>query len=205
VSAAAAQLIAVRPQLSADQIAWLLTRGADDVNVSTGCAGCPFQRDKLAGWGQLNVAAAVAQAQTGLVPPIDTLEPNDTAGGGAVRLWGPHGRTVQATIDFWDDQSDVYAIHLRQRERVYASLRGPAGAKLILWRPGTTQVDGLSLRVRRMLLLQSRQRGVHERFAFRAPPRRGGWYYLQVKSEAEGGGAYTLSFVKTGVLQRARR
>jgi subtilisin family serine protease len=204
VSAAAAQLIAVRPDLSADQVTWLLTRGADDVNASSGCVRCPFERDRFSGWGLLNLAAALTQAQTDLVPPLDPLEPNDSAGNDAIRLWGPRGRTVRATIDFWDDQSDVYGVYLRPRQRVYASLRGPAGTKLILWRPGTTEVDGLSLRVRRMLLLQSRQRGVHERFSFRAPLRRGGWYYLHVKSEAEGGGGYTLSFVKTQVTAKPK-
>jgi hypothetical protein len=196
VSAAAAQLIAVRPDLGPDQVAWLLTRGADDVNAGSGCPRCPFRRDRFTGWGRLNVAAAIAQAQTTSVPPFDVLEPNDGAGEASVRLWGPRGRTVRATIDFWDDQSDVYAVYLRPRQRVFASLRGPAGTKLSLWRPGTTEVEGLSLSIRRKLLLQSRQRGVNERFSYRAPRRRGGWYYLQVKSEAEGDGSYILSVVK---------
>ena len=197
VSAAAAQLLAVRPELTPDQVAILLTRTAVDANAVTGCTPCPLQRDRLSGWGRLDVTAALTQAQSGRLPPPDALEPNDRAGAGAVQLWGPRGRTIHATVDFWDDQSDVYAVRLRGRQRVYASLRGPPGTKLILWQPGTTEIDGLSLRIRRMLLVQSRQRGVHERIAYRAPKRRGGWYYLQVKSEAPASGRYTLSFVKT--------
>jgi hypothetical protein len=143
------------------------------------------------------VFTAVTQAQTGKLPLADSLEPNDGAGEAAVPVWGRRGKTLHATIDFWDDQSDVYALRLRAHERVFASLRGPAGTKLILWRPGTTQIDGLSPLIQRMRVSQSRQRGIHERFAYRVPARRGGWYFLQVKSEAPGGGRYTLSFVKT--------
>jgi Subtilase family len=197
VAAAAAQLIAVRPDLAADQVAALITRTADDAQAATGCARCPPQRDAYTGWGRLDVFGAVTQAQSDVLPVADELEPNDGAGTDAVRLWGPRGRTIRATVDFWDDHSDVYAVRLRPRQRLFASLRGPAGTKLILWRPGTTQIDGLSLRIRRMLLVQSRQRGVHERFSYRVPLRRGGWYYVQVKSEAPGDGPYTLSVVKT--------
>jgi hypothetical protein len=40
------------------------------------------------------------------------------------------------------------------------------------------------------------QRGESQRFGYRVPPRRGGWYYLQVKIVEPGAGGYTLRFTK---------
>ncbi|HSC91218.1 MAG TPA: S8 family serine peptidase [Gaiellaceae bacterium] len=196
VTAAAALLLAVRPDLRADQVAYLLTRTAADVSPSTGCRECAAGRDALSGWGRLDVANAVSQAGTGKLPVPDRLETNDDAGIRARTLWGPSGRRVEATIDFWDDQSDVFRIRLKGSQRLFAALSGPAAAKLSLWRPGTSTVDGLSLRVQRMRLVQSRPRAAQERLAYRVPPRRGGWYYLQVKLGAPGAGTYVLSYAK---------
>ena len=176
------------------------------MNASTGCAGCPFQRDELTGWGRLDVAAAVAPGADGSRAARRPFEPNDDAGDGAVRLWGPRGRTVSATLDFWDDQTRRLRVHLRQRERVYASLRGAGGRAAD---PVEARDDRRSTASRsacggaRSSSPGSAESTSGSRSARRA--RHGGWYYLQVKSEAEGGGAYTLSFAKTGVLQRARR
>ena len=49
-----------------------------------------------------------------------------TRGAAAYTLWGPK-RQVEASLDFWDDQNDVYRIRLRSGQRVYASLVGPRG------------------------------------------------------------------------------
>jgi hypothetical protein len=197
VSGAAALLLSVNPALTPDQVSYLLTRSAVDANAASGCRECPLGRDHLAGWGRLDVTAAIAQATAGRIPPADRLEANDDAGGQARTLYGPRGGRVEATIDFWDDQSDVYRVLLRPGQRLFASLTGRAGAKLSLWRPGTTTVEGLSLRVQRQRIMHSRTRGTQERLAFTAPKKRGrGWYYVQVKLGVPGTGPYTLAYAK---------
>lgn len=196
VSAAAALLLAVRPQLSADQVAFALTRTAVDATTSTGCRPCLPGRDALSGWGRLDVAAAVALAASGHVPPADRLETNDDAGLRARTLWGRRGGRVEASIDFWDDQSDVYRIRLKAGQRLFAALAAAPGAKLYLWRPRTATVEGLSLRVQGMRLLQSRYRATQERLSYRVPKGKGGWYYVQVKLGAPGSGSYVFSYAK---------
>jgi hypothetical protein len=196
VTGAATLLLAVRPDLTPDQVSTLITRAAVDVNASTGCRQCPLQRDALSGWGRLDIAAAVVQAIEGTLPPPDRFESNDDAGPLAFRLWGQR-RQVDATIDFWDDQSDVYGIRVRGDERLVATLKGPGGARLFLWRPGTTQVEGLSVGLQRMRVAQSLPQGANQRFAYRAPAKGGGWYFLQVKVGSPGSGPYTLSYEKT--------
>jgi hypothetical protein len=192
VSAAAAVLLSLRPGLRPEQVTALLTQSARDVNATNGCQACPFRRDKLSGWGRLDVMAAI-RGLAGPMPPADRLEPNDDAGAGAMRLWGPTSR-LEATLDYWDDQNDVYAIRLRRGQPVYVSVRGPAGedTNLILWRPGTRHVDDLGS-VRR-IARQSARPGGREYLSFRAT--RTGLHYVQVKLASRGEGRYTLVIVK---------
>jgi hypothetical protein len=102
---------------------------------------------------------------------------------------------VDATVDFWDDQSDVYAIRLKRRQRAFVSLRGPAGtdANLILWQPRTKHVDDLASfdHVAR----QSARPGPREYLPFRAA--KAGTYYVQVKLGSRGNGRYKLTIVKS--------
>ncbi|MBA2475420.1 MAG: S8 family serine peptidase [Actinobacteria bacterium] len=195
VTAAAALLLALRPELAPEQVTALLTRTAADVSASSGCPACPPSRDALTGWGRLDVASAIAAATADELPPRDAYETNDDAGLLARRLYG-RSRTVEASIDFWDDQSDVYRVLLRAGERFSAALRGPAGTRLFLWRPGTERVDVLSLSVIDRVASSAR-RGVVQRFSYRVRGRRGGWYFLQVKAQSPGAGGYSLGFEKT--------
>ena len=192
VSAAAATLLALRPNLRPEQVTALLTRTARDVSAATGCKACPLQRDALTGWGRLDVTAA-RRALSGQSPARDRLEPNDDAGEQAAPLWGQKTR-LEATLDFWDDQNDVYAIRLRRGQPVYVSVRGPAGhdTNLILWSPGTKRVDDLTAvgRVAR----QSARPGPVENLSYRAP--KTGTYYVQVKLGTRGAGRYKLAIVK---------
>jgi hypothetical protein len=192
VSAAAAILLAVRPTLSSEQVTALLTRTAVDVNAGTGCRRCPLERDELTGWGRLDVTAAL-RALAGPLPPRDRLEPNDDAGVQAVRLWG-QTRRLSATLDFWDDQNDVYAIKLRRGQPVYVSVRGPRGTdtNLILWRPGTRNVDDLRSLPRRAR--QSARPGPRDYFSYRAVE--AGWHFVQVKLGSRGAGRYRLTVFK---------
>ena len=110
-------------------------------------------RDALTGWGRLDVAAAL-EALAHELPPADAYETNDDAGERAYRLFfRGASRRLAATLDYWDDQSDVYAVRLGRGQALYAGLSGDAALDLSLavWSPATERVDDLrhqELRVR---------------------------------------------------------
>ena len=197
VSAAAALLFSVNPDLTNGQVAGLLEHGADDVNAANGCGRCALQRDPLSGWGRLDVAKSV-EALAGPLPPPDKYETNDDAGTQARTLWGKQVK-VSATIDYYDDQIDVYRVALSGGERVDARLTGGwsgANVNLVLWRPGTRRVDDLRMQTQRAA--QSVAPGSAQRVTFKAPGR--GWYYVEVKVTSPGYGPYTLTLAKTPAL-----
>jgi subtilisin family serine protease len=195
VSAAAALLIAQRPAVTASQVSTLLERTADDVNASNGCPYCPLLRDSLTGWGRLNIAKALAVLAKGSPPPADALETNDNAGSQAKRIYGAT-KQIRATIDFWDDQIDVYAVALRSGQRLTATLTGPLGVnvELLLWSPQTQTVTNFPSAG--APISWSNKPGSQQALAYRVPRGRGGLYYLEVKSTAAGSGRYTLGFSK---------
>lgn len=193
VSAAAAVLIAVEPRrLRAEQVTALLTGTAVDVNAGTGCRACALRRDALTGWGRLDVTAAL-RALDGALPPADAREPNDDLGAQAAPVFGQIQR-FEATLDFWDDQNDVYAIRLGKGQPVFLSVRGPAGTdtNLIFWGPGGKSIDDLGSLG--SVVAQSARPGPREYLQYRA--RAGGTYYIQVKLGSRGAGRYKLSIVK---------
>ena len=108
-------------------------------------------------------------------------------------MWGRTKR-IEATLDFWDDQNDVYAIRLRRGQPVFVSVRGPAGTdtNLILWQPGTKHVDDLGSVG--LVARQSARPGPNEWLSYRAP--KTGTYYVQVKLGSRGSGKYKLAIVK---------
>ncbi len=188
VTAAAAVLLAIKPSLQADQVVNLLERSATDVNASNGCKQCPLLRDTFSGWGRLDVARAIG-ALDGVLPPPDRYEPNDDAGSSAAKL-SAAVTTVKATIDFWDDQVDVYKLYIRKGQRLRLMLNGPEGAtsNLLLWRPGTKRVD--DLRTQHLRAAQAIGPGDSHRLGYRA--KTGGWYYAEVKLSTRGFGPYQL-------------
>ena len=99
-----------------------------------------------------------------------------------------------ATLDFWDDQNDVYGVRLRRGQPVYISVRGPPGhdTNLIVWSPGTRHIDDLAS-IRRVVR-QSARPGAKEWLSYRAP--KAGIYYVQVKLGTRGAGRYKLVIVK---------
>lgn len=196
-TAIAANLLAVRPDLRAEQLAAILTRTARDGKPATGCRRCVPGRDALTGWGELDGEAALG-ALDGPLPPRDRYEPNDDAGGAAYRLYlapGSRGRTVRATTEFWNDPDDVYGVYLRRGERLAAGLTATAAGDLALalWRPGTESVEGPASPDQRVVL--SNRAGAAERLAYTADEP--GWYALQVRLTTPGGPlAYRLSVTR---------
>ena len=114
VSAAAALLLGQDPTLTPDQVAWLLERSADDASAATGCSAVPGGPRRVHRLGPLDVLAALTMLGDGTqLPPPDRYEPNDDAGPSAHAL-PPLPRTIKATLDYWDDQIDVYRVHLKR-------------------------------------------------------------------------------------------
>ncbi len=195
VSAAAALLLAVDPKLTADQVAAIIERSAVDSRPATGCLPCLPGRDSRSGWGTLDVTAAL-EALAEPLPPVDLYESNDDAGPRAATLYGRE-RTLKATLDFWDDQVDVYRVNVRRGERLRLFLRGPQETQtnLILWRPGTEHVEGLSADLQARRVTQSVRAGPNEAITYRASEP--GWYFVEVKMAGPGSGRYSLRFAKT--------
>lgn len=178
VSAAAANLLAVNPGLSPDQLLWVLERSAGDI-AAPACTECRSGRDALSGWGRLDVGRALAMLG-GPLPPPDVREPNDAT---AARIYGRSGR-VDATLDYWDDPVDVYAVFLRR------------GQRLELLFDGTEGVDtALQVTRRRTITVRSHASGSQQSVELVAPAE--GWYDVRLRLDDEGYGSYTLLVSKS--------
>jgi subtilisin family serine protease len=191
VSAAAAVLFGLDPELTSSQVTKILERHADDVDAATGCADCPVGRDKYSGWGRLDVMKAVDFLNSGSpLPPSDRLEPNDNAAQ-APKLWGKQ-RDLQATLDFWDDPRDAYRVSLARGQRLQARAVGHwsrADVDLSLWRPGS------GLHGRKGEVARTAAPGRTQHLSYRAP--RSGWYYVELRTVVHGGGRYELQLSKS--------
>jgi subtilisin family serine protease len=192
VSAAAAVLFGLDPSLTSSQVTRLLERHTDDVNAATGCPHCPLGRDKYSGWGSLDVSRAVEALSSGSpLPPSDRLEPNDNVAE-APSLWGKRP-SFNATLDYWDDQRDIYRVKLRPGQRLQARVLARwshAKVALSLWQPGTTTV----LRKRGEVAHTARP-GKAQRLSYRA--RRGGWYFVELRMIPHGATRYSLQLTKS--------
>jgi subtilisin family serine protease len=193
VSAAAATLLSLQPTLRPEQVTTILERTAADADVDTGCPACADGRDALTGWGRLDVAAALAALSKPL-PRLDRYEPNDDAGPRSAAISGVEKR-VNATVDFWDDQDDVYAVRLRAGQPMYVGLTGADSTvdlSLALWLPTTRSIE--DVRAFRQRVRVSARPGSREYFSFRA--RAAGTYYIQVRMSSPGTTSYRLAIVK---------
>ncbi len=190
VTAAAAMLLATTPSLSSDQVTALLEQSAVDARPANGCGACVLGRDRFTGAGRLDQTAALELLAAG-EPPRDRFEPNDEGGKGAYPLFGSR-REVEATLDYWNDRTDIYRVYLRRGERLITTAGTSASLRpaLALWRPGTEIVDPSAARVRR---LASRPPGAALGFTAKAP----GWYILDVRATRPDAGQYRLVVAKS--------
>jgi subtilisin family serine protease len=193
VTAAAAVLLSLRPNLRPEQVTRILQSTAVDLNAATGCAACADGRDAYSGWGRLDVAAAVG-ALTKRLPAQDFYEANDDLGARSYTVFGSN-RRVYAAVDFWDDQDDVYAIRLERNQPVYVGLTGADPAvdlSLAFWLPQARSIENVAdsrFRVRTSARIGSRQY-----LSYR--PRLTGTYYVQVRMSSPGLTHYRLAIVK---------
>ena len=194
---AAALLLALKPTLQADQVLNIVERSATDVNRSNGCKQCPLQRDSFSGWGRLDVAKAIA-ALDGVLPSPDRFEPNDDAGTSAARLSGKV-TFVKATLDFWDDQIDVYRLYLRKEQRLRLTLKGP---ERTVKPPAKPAQNAWATSASRSSAPQAIGAGASHKLGT-APA--SGWYYVKVKLATPGAGPYELTIAKSRNAARSLR
>jgi len=191
VSAGAVLVRGSWPNARREQVVGLIERTASDMTPASGCRRCVEGRDPVSGWGLLDVAAAVNYPHP--LPPIDSREPNDDAGSRARRI-SKRNASIHATLDYWNDPNDVYAVRLRKGGRLVATLDGDGSRKisanvnLVLWKPGTKRI-GL-----RRALASSASAGAFEVVRYTA--RRAGIYFVQAKIVEPGAGRYTLRIVR---------
>jgi subtilisin family serine protease len=193
VTAAAAVLLSLLPTLRPEQVTRILESTARDLDASTGCDECSTGRDALSGWGRLDVAAAVAALGSPL-PLRDAFEANDDAGPRARPLSGDT-RRIKATLDFWDDQDDVYAIRLEKGQPVYIGLTGPGSGvdiSIAFWLPGARSISNArDLRFRAKV---SARAGARQYLSFRATA--AGSHFVQVRMSSPGSARYRLTVIK---------
>ena len=190
VSAAAAVLLSLRPTLWPEQVTRILQQTTVDLDASTGCAACGSGRDAYSGWGRLDVAAAIA-ALSKRLPERDFYETNDDLGTRAYTAYGSN-RRIQATVDFWDDQDDVYAIELDRNQPVYVGLTGADASVdlgLAFWLPQARSIERVAdfrYRVR-----TSARSGARQYLSYK--PSLGGTFYIQVRMSSPGATRYRLT------------
>jgi hypothetical protein len=180
-SATAAILLALHPELAADQVVWILEHSADDVAAPI-CAECRPGRDSLSGWGRIDVTRAIAMLD-GSLPPPDAREPNDGATTAAARVYGRTSR-IEATLDYWDDPLDVYSVFMRAGEQLSVRLDGTPGTE------NTLQVTR-----RRTITVRAGESGAVHALDVVVPTE--GWYDVRLRLDSEGYGGYTLRFFKS--------
>jgi hypothetical protein len=193
VSAAAAVLLSLRPTLRPEQVTTILRAAAVDHTPATGCSACTVGRDSLSGWGRLDVTAAL-NALVEPLPQRDRYETNDDARARSYELYGS-SRRVDATVDFWDDQDDVYAITLRKGQPVYVGLKSSepgVDLNLAFWLPKTRSIEDVSsVRFRARV---SARPGSRQYLSYRAEA--AGTFYVQVRIASAGLARYRLTIVK---------
>jgi subtilisin family serine protease len=191
VSAAAAVVLAQRPDLRSEQVVELLERNATDLTSEGGCKRCTAGRDETSGWGTVDLASAARGVGADLA--ADAYEPNDDAG---THAYSVDAETrLRATLDAWDDPTDVYRVFLERGERLLIKVESPtAPTTLTVWRPGIRRLSPFTIPLSNPLLSRSVTPGIAKRTRFSAQTR--GWYFVQLEAAPGDSGAYTLSLFR---------
>ena len=104
--------------------------------------------------GRLDVASALTRLSRRRAAPARPTGTSRTTTRALGRTrFPPLPRTVDATLDYWDDNLDVYRVHLERGQRALRppDARGAARrCRLQLWAPGTERVDGLDVQSARL-------------------------------------------------------
>ena len=181
VAGAAAWLWTVRPDLDAGQVAEVLRRSARDIDQPG--------RDPAAGFGMLNLAAAIAAA----TPIRDPFEPNDdveeVAPNGDRNLLRTASLTTKAKqrarivgrVDTYEDPRDVFRVWLPARRNVTFQVTGTTDEDLSLHRATASTVAGRFAGTGR--LAQAAAKGRNEKLVYRNTGA-GRWAYLTVRLPA---------------------
>ena len=111
MSAAAAVLLSLRPTLRPEQVTKILQSTAIDLDASTGCAACADGPRRVLGLGAARRRRGDRRAVEA-APGTRLLRGERRSRRAGVSRPTEPNRRIQATVDFWDDQDDVYAIRL---------------------------------------------------------------------------------------------
>ncbi len=187
VSAAAAVLLARHPELTPSQVIWILEHTARRLGDVGGIG-----RDRLTGYGLLDVTAAVrlADGPPAALPPADADEPNDVVRDAQV-LATSAGFT-DAIADFGDDRRDVYKIYVRAGETLSVRtealpLGGNLGIDVGIFSPTARDLASSATRA----LASRRVSASDSSLRARNATARDGFFFVQVTSR-RGWGAYRL-------------
>ena len=138
VAAAAAWVMADRPDLSAGQVADVLRFGARDLG--------PHSWDRAYGWGAVNIAGALAQQ----APAKDPLEPNEDVrwvnGRAGLPAQPPllgrkRSLSLRATLDLAEDPYDAYRVSIPLGRTVRIRVVSPVRLSLAVYDPTPTLTD----------------------------------------------------------------
>jgi subtilisin family serine protease len=177
VAGAAAWIWTARPELTAMQLAEVLRRSARDIG--------PPGRDPASGFGELDVAAALALP----APVKDPYEPNDDVDevNPAKDIYlskAPPLTTssrllarIGGRVDQWEDPRDVFRVWLPAHRRVIATLKASDDANLLLVSSSAATVAGRVAPAVR--LARANAAGTTERLVYDNTGR-GRWAYISV-------------------------
>ena len=203
VAGAAAWIWTARPELTASQVAEILRRSARDIG--------PPGRDSASGFGELDVAAALALP----APIADPFEPNDdidevdpsrdmylSKQPSLTRSAKTIGK-VAGRVDRWEDPRDVFRVWLPAKRRVVATLKASANGDLSLFASTASTVVGrfaTSGRLARTTATGTTDRLVYDNAG------KGRWAYVAVTlPSATLSANYQLSLTSTALARPARR
>jgi stage II sporulation protein D len=188
VSAAAAVLLARHPDLTPSQVIWILEHTARRLGDAGGIG-----RDRLTGYGLLDVTAAVklADGPPASLPPADPDEPNDVVK--EAQLLATSVGFTDAIADFGDDRRDVYKIYVRAGETLSVRteglplLGGNLGLDVGIFSPTARDLASTSTRA----LTSKRASASESSLRVRNSTPKDGFFFVQVTSR-RGWGAYRL-------------